>query len=255
VAKAETKSTITYVMLKAALPRLVEALGSPTFAEIALIQWCAERKVRWVARGIIGRIWGGPEAADAALRGLWTGTKLLPKLNWEESSAYKDTIRMNDGEHTGFTVYGILVVIEDIEAQLQALDPSVPPLATSPNDEEKTGSTTSKRAEPVVEPVAELIVEPIAEPADESSPDGPVAASLADALLTDVSSVAKSEPDLRTPLRERTEAMLRYLYPDGIPPKHEVTKAALIRVVQEEWGKSNLPNPGRLRCPSADTIG
>ena len=128
MAKAKPKSTITYVMLKDARPLLVEVFGSPDFAGIVLAQWIAEGKVRWRSRGIAGHDgllevgMSQKRAADLAQRDLWTGIQLRPKLNWDESSAYKDSIRMDDGERVGFTVYGISVVIQDIEAQLLALD-------------------------------------------------------------------------------------------------------------------------------------
>jgi hypothetical protein len=127
VAKVELKPTsTTWLLLKDARPRLIEVLGSPAFAEIALIKWCAQRKVRWCSHGIAGRLiipegMTQKQAADAAQHELWTEAN-PPKLNWEESSAFKAIITMEDGECTGFTVYGIRVVPEDIEVQLLALD-------------------------------------------------------------------------------------------------------------------------------------
>ena len=127
MAKVKPKPTsITRLSLKDARPRLIEVLGSPAFAEMVLIKWCAERKVRWGSKGIAGRIiipegMTQKQASDAAQHELWTETN-PPKLNWEESSAFKAVITMEDRECTGFTVYGIWVVAEDIEVQLLAFN-------------------------------------------------------------------------------------------------------------------------------------
>jgi hypothetical protein len=149
MAKASAKSTpFTRLPLKEAYARVLEVLEAPHFTKQTLIQWVADRKVRWGSKGISGRILVPPgktqrEAAGIAQRGLWSGPTIQPQLNCAESSVFKATIQMDDGECTGFTVYGVWLAAEDIEAQLGQLAPPkpAPELKTSPPPTTTTAAT------------------------------------------------------------------------------------------------------------------
>ena len=52
--------------------------------------------------------------------------------------------------------------------------------------------------------------------------------------------------------RQRTKAILRDLYPDGLPSNDEVSEADLVTTVERQWDIK--PNPKLVRMPSPWTI-
>jgi hypothetical protein len=52
---------------------------------------------------------------------------------------------------------------------------------------------------------------------------------------------------------QRTEAILKYLYPQ-IPSEDKVRKGDLVHAVERNWNSPEVPNPEKLPVPSPDTI-
>jgi hypothetical protein len=103
-------------------------------------------------------------------------------------------------------------------------------------------TSTEPAATPASVPEAGTIAEPAAEPID--------------APFANTSPAAKSKPRRPRSLSwQRTEAILRHLYPGQIPSEDEVTKADLFHAVDRNWNSAPVPNPAKLSCPSPDTVG
>lgn len=194
------------VPLDRARAYVVRVYRSPGLAENLLIEWIAAGKVQWRSLRLDGFVPKGAVAADL-VRDLWKEPKRL-RINWAESFVTKFL------PHGRFTVYGVWVALENIEAQL--------PIPAS----------------------ADAARQPSAEPAPgELSPSADV--SNARAKLPE----APRPPSLG---RQRTETILRKLYPNKLPPEHSVATADIITAIKGEWRV--VPNPQHVRLPSDNTL-
>lgn len=103
------------------------------------------------------------------------------------------------------------------------------------------------------------LLPPLAELAPESMTPGPEQATsfdmpIAPAAVDGIPPAAESEP-FRPPLtrsQQRIEAVLKHVYPNGLPPKREARDSILIHAVQRNW--NDTPNPEKLSVPSYSAI-
>jgi hypothetical protein len=63
----------------------------------------------------------------------------------------------------------------------------------------------------------------------------------------------KPKPEL-TASQQRINAVLDFVYPNGLPPQYKAIDATLIHAVERNWGDERLPNPEKLLKPSYSAI-
>jgi hypothetical protein len=96
-------------------------------------------------------------------------------------------------------------------------------------------------------------------PADtDGAPLSPEDAQAALALPADLSNAPANLSEVPRPQRpptlgrQRTEIILKKLYPNEAPPEHAVATADIINAIKGEWRV--MPNPQHVRLPSDNTL-
>jgi hypothetical protein len=231
----------------------------PPYAELLLrqglagelIRYCAhEVEVHFPDRGkprVLARMLVPPPPIAGA--GFWKIARFDDSSQlefiWDRSEAVRTdhAAQMLDGawrEHRIVRLHDVRVPQEDLDVTLQL--EGLPVAKATAALSNQNSALADMPSEP---PLAEPAVAPAPAPAKPTI-----------ARPADVSPAAKSKPRRpRTLLWQRIEAVLRYLYPLGIPSEDRVKRGDLIRAVRRTWNCEKVPNLEKLTLPSRDTVG